>query len=130
MKSPRTVLLLKAMCWLVIGGFSIGSLGMHRFLAWAAQPDSGIWCGNSITDPLAALLNIGAPLGVAAAGVLAILRWRSVAAAWTVICGALVVITCTAWLLFIGIRFFQALPGFYLSSIVWWMRPIGELFGA
>lgn len=129
MNSARIILLLKAACWLVIGGFAVATLGMHWFLTWAAQPGNEIWCGNSITDPLAALLNIGAPLGVAAAGALGISWWRGGAAAWTVICGTLVVIACTTWLLFTGIRFFQALPGFYLSSIVWWMRPIGEFFG-
>ena len=38
---------------------------MYQLFAEATQPNSGIWCGNSVADPLAAILSFGAPLGVA-----------------------------------------------------------------
>ncbi len=128
--SKSQVILFKAVCWLVVSGFALASAGMHRLFMEAARPDSGIWCGNSVTDPLAVLLSFGTPFSVAAIVPLGILWRRGLAAGWSVIPGALLVIGCTTSLLVAGIRFFRdALPGFYLSDIVWWMRPVGGWFG-
>ena len=128
--SKSRVILLKTVCWLAVSGFALASVGMHRLFAEAARPDSGIWCGNSVTDPLAALLSFGTPLSVAAIVPLGVLWRRGLAAGWSVIPGSLLVIGCTTSLLVTGIRFFRdALPNFHLSDIVWWMRPVGGLFG-
>ena len=124
------LILLKTICWLVVGGFALASVGMHQLFAEAAQPHSGIWCGNNVTDPLAAVLSFGTPLGVAAVIPLGVLWRRGLAAGWSVLPASLVVLACTTSLLVCGIRFFRtALPGFHLSDIVWWMRPAGGLFG-
>jgi hypothetical protein len=124
------VILLKTACWFVVSGFTLTSIKMHRLFAEAARPDSGIWCGNNVTNPLAALLNFGTPLSVVAIVPLGILWRRELAAGWSVIPGSLLVIGCTTSLLVAGIRFFRdALPGFHLSDIVWWMRPVGGLLG-
>ena len=128
--SKSQVIFLKTVCWLVVGGFTLASVGMQRLFAEAARPDSGIWCGNSVTDPLGALLSFGTPLGVAAVVPLGILWRRGLAAAWSALPALLLVLACTALLLVGGIRFFRdSLPGFHLSDTVWWMRPVGGLLG-
>ena len=128
--SKSQVIFLKLACWLIVSGFALASVGMHRLFAEAARPESGIWCGNSITDPLSALLSFGTPLAIAAIVPLGVLWRRGFAAAWSVVPPLSVVIGCTTLLLVGGIRFFRdSLPGFHLSDIVWWMRPVGGLFG-
>ena len=128
--SKPLVIFLKSTCWLVIGGFALASVTMHRFFAEAARPDSGIWCANSITEPLGAILSFGTPFGVAAAVPLGVLWHRGLAAAWSAVLASSLVLVCTALLLVDGIQFFRgSLPGFHLSAIVWWMRPVGGLFG-
>jgi hypothetical protein len=75
-------------------------------------------------------LSFGAPLHSAAVVALRILWRRGLATGWFVILASLLVIGCTTLVLVGGIRFFRdALPGFYLSDIVWWMRPVEGLFG-
>lgn len=121
---------LKAACWLVVIGFALASVEMHLFFAEAARPNSGIWCGNSITEPLSAILSFGTPLGAAAVISLAVLWRRGLAGGWSVVPASLLVLACTTSLIVTGIQFFHdSLPGFYLSDIVWWMRPVGGFFG-
>jgi hypothetical protein len=128
--SKSHLILLKTACWVVVGGFVLGSVAMHRLFVEAARPDSGIWCGNSVTDPLGALLSFGTPLSVVAVVPLGVLWRRGLAAAWSVVPASLLVLVCTASLLVVGIRFFRDfLPGFHLSDIVWWMSPVGGVFG-
>lgn len=105
--SARIILLLKVACWLVIGGFAVATFGMHRDFAQMIQPGSGLWCGNSVTEPLQPILNLGAPLAVAAVVLLVILWWRGLASLWSVVAEALLVTGCTASLLVVGIGFFQ-----------------------
>jgi len=130
MNSAHIILLLKAACWLVIGGFAVATFGMRRDFSQMSQPDSGLWCGNSVTEPLKPILSYGAPLAASAVALLAILWWRGLASLWSVVPEALLVIGCTASLLFLGIGFFQAaLPGYHFSNLIWWVRPFGQFLG-
>jgi len=128
--SKSKAMFLQSVCWLVVGGFALATAQMHRLFAEAARPDSGIWCGNSVTDPFSCLLSFGTPVGVAAVVALGILWRRRLAAGWSFEPASLIVLVCTTSLLVAGIRFFRdSLPGFHLSDIVWWMKPVGGLFG-
>ena len=128
--SKSSLILLKTVSWLVVVGFAFACVAMHRLFAEAARTDSVIWCGNSVTDPLSALLSLGTPFGIAAVIPLSVFWRRGLAAGWSVVPAWLLVLASTASLLIGGIRFFRdALPGFHLSDIVWWMRPVGGLFG-
>jgi hypothetical protein len=128
--SISRITLLKTACWLIIGSFTLGSLAMHRLLLEAAKPNSGIDCGNTVTDPLGAMLSFGAPLGAAAVVPLGILWRRGSAKGLSVVPAFVLVGICTTSLLLGGIQFFRgSLPGFHLSDIVWWLRPVGTLLG-
>ena len=129
--SKSRVILLKMACWLVIGGFAVAGVRMHRLLLEAARPDPGIWCGNTVINPLGVILSIGSPLGVVAVVLLGMLWRRGLAAGWPVMLAALLILVGTTSLLVYGIRFCRdSLPGeLYLSDIVWWMGPVGRLLG-
>ena len=121
---------LKTLCWLAVGGFAFVSVGMHRLLAEATRDSAVRWCGNGITDPLSAILSFGTPLGVSAVVLLGTLWRQGLATVWSFVSASLIVFGCTASLLISGVRFFRDfLSGFYLSDIVWWMKPIGGLIG-
>ena len=93
----------------------------------AARPGSvGLMCGNSVTDPLGAILSFGTPVSVAGVAGLAGLAHRGLAGRRSVVSAAVLALGCTAGLMVFGIRFFRdSLPGFHLSEIVWWLKPFG-----
>jgi hypothetical protein len=124
----------KAACWIAVGGFTASSAwfgwGIHQMFTESARHDSmGLMCGNSVTDPLGAILGIGTPAGLVAVVAFAVLSHRGFASRWSVASAALLAFGSAAALLVFGIRFFRdALPGFYLSDIVWWLKPLGRVF--
>jgi hypothetical protein len=133
--SKSRAIQLKTICWIAVTGFTASSAwfgwGMHQMSGESAQPDSlGLMCGSSVTNLLGVILSIGAPAGLAALVGFAVLWHRGFANQWSVASAALLAVGCTATLLVFGIRFFRdALPGFYLSDIVWWLKPFGRVFG-
>ena len=83
-------------------------------------------CGNSVTDPLGAILSLGTPVSLVAVSGLVVLSWHGFASRWSVVSAAVLAVGCTAGLVAFGRSFFQnALPGFHLSDTVWWLRPFG-----
>jgi len=79
-------------------------------------------CGNSVTDPLGAILSLGTPVSLLAVSGLGALSWLGFASRWSVVTAAVFAVGCTVALVAFGHSFFQhALPGFPLSHIVWWM---------
>src|SRR6185436_15798575 len=105
--SKSQLILLKTLCWLVIGGFALASAAMHSVFTEAARPNSGVWCGNSVTDPLGRLLSLGTPLGVAAIIPLGVLWRRGLATFWSLLAASLLVLVCTSSILVAGVRFFR-----------------------
>ena len=111
----------KTAFWIAVGGFTVASAwfgwGMHQMFAEAARPGAmGLMCGNSVTNPLGAILSLGTPVGVAAVVGFAGLAHRGLARWWSVVSAALLALGCTAGLLVFGIRFFEdSLPGIHLS---------------
>ncbi len=124
------VILLKSACWVTVGAFAgmsgLFGIEMRQILAENARPGSlGLFCGNSVTDPLELLLGLGSPIGFAAIVPLVDLWRRGLATGRSVIPPALVVFTCTAMLLLFGIRFFREYLGSVpLSNLVWWMPSV------
>ena len=119
----------KTACWLAVGGFAATSAffawSMHLFFAEAARPGS-LMCGNSVTDPLEAILSIGTPISVGGVWGFACLARERVVSWKSVFVAGLLTFCCTAGLLVFGFRFYRdALPGFHLSEIVWWLKPFG-----
>ena len=128
--SKTDVIFLKIMSWSVISGLVVFTVVMYRLMAEAVGPNSGFGCANGVTGPLSGILNFGVPAGYAAVGMLGIFWCYRLATAWAVFKASLLVLACTFSLLVLGIWFFRyALPGFYLSDTVWWMKPAGRLFG-
>jgi len=126
----QVIILWKTACWIAVGGFTAASAwygwGMHQFFAEAARPGSGLMCGNSVTDPLGAILSFGTPVGLAGLAGFAGLAHRGLAGRWSVVGAAVLALGCTAGLLTFGFRFFRdSLPGFHLSESVWWLKPFG-----
>src|SRR5260370_31652973 len=125
----------RAACWVAVTGFVALAAwfgwGMHQLFAAAARPGSmGLMCGNSVTDPLAAILSLGTPVSLVAASGLLVLSWRGSAGRWSAASAAVLAVVCTSWLVAFGINFFRdALPGFHLSDVVWWLKPFGKLSG-
>jgi hypothetical protein len=114
---------------MAVGGFTVASArfgwGMQEIFAQAAKPGL-LMCANSVTDPLSAILGLGTPIAVSGVVCLACLAHPSFASRASVASAAVLALGCTAALLHFGFRFFrEALPGFHLSQIVWWLRPFG-----
>src|SRR5438270_483372 len=91
-------------CWITIGAFvafvAWFGWGMHNLYVAARLPGSmALMCGNSVTDPLAAILSFGTPVSLAAVSGLLVLSWRRVASRWSVASAAVLAIGCTAALL-------------------------------
>jgi len=86
----------------------------------------GLMCGNSVTDPLGAILSFGTPFSIAGVVGFTGLAYRGLASRWSVVSAAVLALGCTAGLLVFGMCFFRdSLPGFHLSEIVWWLKPFG-----
>jgi len=120
------VIFSKAICWILVGGFSIGCLwfgwGMHSLLS----ANTILMCGNSVTIPLGAMLDLGTPVGIAGVLGLAFLAHRGLASRWSILSSSVLVLAGTAGLLAFGFRFFHDyLPACRLSEIVWWLKPFG-----
>jgi len=121
----------KTACWIAVGGFTAASTwfgwNVHQLFSPSAPPGSiGLICGNTVTDPLGAILSSGTPISLAGVAGFVFLSHRGVGSRWSVASAAVLTVACTAALLVFGIRFFRdALPGFELSQIVWWLRPFG-----
>jgi hypothetical protein len=119
----------KIACWLAVGGFTGASTltgwNLCQFFAEASRP--GVFmCGNSVIDPLGAILGFGTPVGLAGAIGLAVLARRGLASWWSAVGAALLALGCTVGFLVFGFQFCRdSLPGFHLSNIVWWLRPLG-----
>jgi hypothetical protein len=129
MRSSR-IMLLQLPSWLMIAGFALASIKMHSLFAESFRPDSGILCGNTVTDPLGRILSVGVPLGFLAIVPLGLLWNRGLASSWSLVPALFLVMAFTGSLLSVGIRYFLVyLPGSYLSDIVWWMRPVGRFLG-
>ena len=126
-------IVLKSVSWIVVAGFAavsvlVGVL-IHRLLVEAKRPGSVLYCGNSVTGPIAALLNIGTPIAFAAVIVIGFLWKQKLASGGSVIMAALLSMTCTTTLVLYGIHFYHDyLPGEHFSDTVWWMKPAGALF--
>jgi hypothetical protein len=129
------VIQLRTICWITVTGFTALSAwfawGTHQMFAQSAQSrELSLICGNSVTDPLGAILSFGTPVVFSAVAGLAVLSRRGFASRWSVACAALLPLGCAAALVVFGIRLFrEALPGFHLSDIVWWLKPLGRVFG-
>ena len=83
----------KTACWIAVGGFAAASAwfgwGMHQMFVEAARPGSvGLMCGNSVTDPLGAILSFGTPVSVAGVAGLAGLAHRGLAGRRSVVSAA------------------------------------------
>lgn len=132
-RSERIVL--KTLCWSIVIGFTaltgLFGLGIHHLFAESAKPSSLGWCGNSVTDPLGAILSFGTPLSIAAVIPLGVLWRRGMARGWSVATAAALALICTITLVIFGVHFFRdSLAGVdHLSNNVWWLRPIGSLVG-
>lgn len=128
----------KTACWIVVGGFALLSVAFgvimgrlvylqHHPELWPRDSFGGpLWCGNSVTDPLGAMLGIGTPISLAGVVGFAVLAYRGHASRTSVISAAVLGLGCTVGLLVFGFRFFRDdLDGAQLSEIVWWLKPFG-----
>ena len=122
--SKRRAMMMKPVCWVAISLFLCAAIG---FAAMAVKemitPSGGLWCANTITDPLHALLNYGFP--ICAFCVLTLFRQqnagfshRKLATAAAVVIGLF-----TLGLASFGVYFHRiALEGAArLSECVWWI---------
>ncbi|MHA3771508.1 hypothetical protein ACXR0O_08220 [Verrucomicrobiota bacterium sgz303538] len=130
--SRTRALLLKIVCWSAVLALPVSAIGytvmVNRAYAEVERRSlSGVWCGNSITDPLISILSFGTPAALIAVAVLGGLRLRRLVNTGSLLTAAVLTIACTGALIANGVRFFQkSLPGHHLSEVVWWMSPIGS----
>jgi hypothetical protein len=128
----------KATCWIVVGGLALLSVSFGIYMGrlfylehhpelWPRDSFGGpLWCGNTVTDPLGAMLSIGTPIGLAGVVGLVVLAYRGYASRTSAISAAGLALGCTTGLLVFGFRFFRHnLGGMHLSEIVWWLKPFG-----
>ncbi len=129
------VIVLKIVSWLVVISFVVASgvfgVWTYQLFTEPVPPGSlGLWCGNTVTEPLGDILSFGSPIGFTGVVPLAILWRRGLATGWSFTSASLLIFVCTIALLVFGIWLFRdVLPGLYLSDIVWWLRPVGGWFG-
>ena len=102
----------KTACWIAVGGFTAASAwfgwSMHQLFSQSAQPGSlGLMCGNSVTDPLGAILSFGTPISLAGVVGFVFLSHRGVGSRWSVVSAAVLTVVCTVALLVFGFRFFS-----------------------
>lgn len=131
MRNTR-VLQLKVVCWIAVLALPVCALGytlmVNRAYEEAARRGlSDIWCGNTITDPLAQILSVGTPAAMFGLAVLVHLRLRHLVSTGSLLAAAVITLACTGALIAYGVSFFQtSVPGHSLSELVWWMPPIGN----
>ena len=121
-------------CWYAVIAFILlaGAYGlsMHNHFAFVASHPDRMSCGNLVTGPLEELLGLGVPVVFVAVAGLGFLRHHNLTNRWPVIAAAAASVAVTAALAAFGVHFFRtSLPNFFLSDIVWWMRPVGKWFG-
>lgn len=83
---------------------------------------------NAIVDPLVFILSYLTP--VAVVGILGLgFLWRhGLTKGWTVVLAAALFLSCTVSLVAFGVHGFRG-SSWHLSDLVWWLKPVGKLFG-
>ena len=114
------------LCWMVVAGFVVASAAYGVYVPRVSRD---LWCGNVLTDPLSFLLSYVAPAAGCAVAALGVLWYRGALRAWSPASAGAAFAVTLASLLAYGVWLFSTmLPGFSLSDIVWWMRPVWRAF--
>jgi hypothetical protein len=79
--------------------------------------------GNSFIDPVGFILSYLTPVAGLGTILLLFLRRRGKAKTWSVTLAATLFSISTVALLVFGMWCFHQMPGFYLSDLVWWLKP-------
>lgn len=125
--SRTHALLLKTLCWIAVFALLACSVAyaiiVNRAYADATRRGlSGLWCGNTVTDPLALIFSFSTPAAAAAVIGLGALRLRHIVSTSSVVTALVITLACTGALVSFGTQLFRAsLPGHHLSELVWWM---------
>ena len=99
---------------------AVFGISMRSVLQESAQ--GGLWCGNTITDPLWAMLNLAVPVAGAASLALSVLAWKKLCSSKLALPLVLAFAVATAAETAFGFWVYtQWLPGHW-RNMVWWFR--------
>ena len=126
MNSGTKILLLVA--WTALGAFIAGAVASVAYatgLAYGARPPGALGiCGNSVSDPICAVLSYGVPVLFGSAVIISYRTFRQGESwAYPVVFAVLSVISVSTFLHYAG-SFFQPLFGDApVLKSVWWIAP-------
>jgi hypothetical protein len=130
----KATTLVKLGCWLLVCPLLCASAAycpyVHTIYIKSVIPGTHtpFVSANDVIDRLAAILNYLTPIAVLGVIGFGLLWHRGSSSGWSAVVAGALSLGCTSALLAFGIHASRG-DYFPLSDFVWWLKPVGKLFG-